>query len=135
MEAISPFKSEWIPHHSIVVAVTTEEDCCDTQRYLLAEHQPGVGQYTLIEGGHCSCYEFEDIDWTATIYEHDEIVKLLSAWWREHLTVYERHQREFAGLAALSCFYYRNPKAFPGLQEWWWGDKRKWQSEPHEGAG
>ena len=118
MEKISPFKFEWVPQHSIVASVTTEEACCDSTRYVMAENQPEYGQYTLIEGNHCSCFDYDSVQWEAMIYDEDEVIELMSAWWNKHQTYYEKHQRIFAGLVAQACFLYSQKHKFPGLWEW-----------------
>lgn len=119
MEKIKNFNFGWVPQHSIVVAVTTESDCCDMERYVLAEHQPEYGDYTLIRGGHCSCYDFDDVEWDAIVYSEEELIDLMAAWWAKYDSWHEKEQRAFAGLVALSCdFFYRHRDKFPGLGEW-----------------
>ena len=32
--------------------------------------------YILLEGWHCSCYDWPEVDWDATYYEEDELLKI-----------------------------------------------------------
>ena len=71
--------------HNIVFAYTTPQDY-DMERLLLLEDMPNTkyGEYVLIEGHHCSCYDFDDCNWDATVYNMEELKKLL-----EHIYQYE----------------------------------------------
>lgn len=35
------------------------------------------GEYMLVEGYHCSCYDFDESDYEATIYTEEELLKVL----------------------------------------------------------
>lgn len=35
-----------------------------------------AGPFLLLDGGHCSCYDWEDVVWTGTEYTRDEIEAL-----------------------------------------------------------
>ena len=37
------------------------------------------GEYLLLEGYHCSCYDFDETDWHGTVYTGDELLKLANA--------------------------------------------------------
>lgn len=63
------------PHH-ILVAVTSEPDYEMSRQILL---QIDYDTYVLVEGGHCSCYDFDDTEWEAIEYTRDEIKKLANA--------------------------------------------------------
>lgn len=63
------------PHH-IEVAVTSEPDYEMDRRILL---NLNYDRYVLIEGYHCSCYGFDDTEWSAMEYTRDELVKLANA--------------------------------------------------------
>lgn len=63
------------PHH-IVVAYTTEPDY-EMSRYILLEIE--YDKYIVLEGHHCSCYDFDDTEWEAIEYSEDELKKLASA--------------------------------------------------------
>ena len=81
MKIIQHAKIEEIPFHHIVFAVTSKEDCCDMSRIVFLENYPKYGDYTFAEGGHCSCYGFESIQWTLTILENrGELKRLITSW-------------------------------------------------------
>ncbi len=63
------------PHH-ILVAVTSEPDYEMERRILL---KLNYDRYVLVEGSHCSCYDFDDTEWSAIEYTRDELVKLANA--------------------------------------------------------
>ena len=60
------------PHH-ILVAVTSEPDYEMERRILL---ELNYDRFVLIEGSHCSCYDFDETKWSAIEYTRDELVKL-----------------------------------------------------------
>ena len=74
------FKKEGIKPHQILVATTSEPDY-EMSRYILLEDVQGLdwGEYLLLEGYHCSCYDFDDTDWSGIVYTSDELRKLASA--------------------------------------------------------
>lgn len=41
-------------------------------------------EYLLLEGGHCSCYDFDETDWHGTIYTKGELIKLAEADYNEN---------------------------------------------------
>jgi hypothetical protein len=116
MEVIKDFNFEWVPQHSIAVAVTTEGDY-EMTRLVLAENQPEYGQHTLIEGYHCSCYGFEDTRWEATIYEADEFKSLMEAWWKRDGDFYY-YEKNFAALALVQMHGYYNIEDSDAIYEW-----------------
>lgn len=63
------------PHH-IVVAQTSEPDY-EMSRYILLRID--YGRYVVLEGHHCSCYDFDDTEWHAIEYNRDELSKLATA--------------------------------------------------------
>ena len=63
------------PQH-ILVAVTSEPDYEMERRILL---KLKYDKYVLVEGSHCSCYGFDDVEWSAIEYTRDELVKLANA--------------------------------------------------------
>lgn len=63
------------PHH-ILVAFTTEPDY-EMSRYILLRID--YGTYIVLEGHHCSCYDFDETEWEAIEYTEEEIKKLASA--------------------------------------------------------
>jgi hypothetical protein len=65
---------------NIVVADTSEPDYEMSRRILLEELKGlNYGEYVLLEGGHCSCYDFDETEWDATIYTDEELSTLASA--------------------------------------------------------
>lgn len=70
-------KKEDVKLHNILYAITTMP-YYDMERWLLLEDMPNTkyGEYVIVEGGHCSCYDFDDTDWDAIKYTKEELVKL-----------------------------------------------------------
>ena len=68
-----------IKPHNILYCVTSEM-YYEMARLILLEDMPDTesGEYVLVEGDHCSCYDFDDTYWDATVYTGDELVRLLS---------------------------------------------------------
>src|SRR3990167_2543793 len=58
---------------TIVFAYTTPNGY-EMRRFLLLEKDDDT--YIIVEGDHCSCYDFEDIEWTAMEYTLDELKKI-----------------------------------------------------------
>lgn len=79
MKNIEGFKIESVPHHAILVAATSAPDY-EMDRVLIAEDWPDYGDYTVIQGSHYSCYDFDEVEWSGTIYTEDELVALLHGW-------------------------------------------------------
>ena len=79
-ENANRFKYEGIKPHQILVAITSEPDY-EMDRKMLLTDIDGLeyGEYLLLEGGHCSCYDFDETDWGGTIYTSDELRKLAKA--------------------------------------------------------
>lgn len=51
------------------------------ERYMLIYAGDGINDYydkgyILLEGWHCSCYDWPEVDWDATYYEEDELLKI-----------------------------------------------------------
>lgn len=63
------------PHH-IVTADTTPPDYEMSRRILL---ELSYDEYVILEGHHCSCYDFDDTEWEAIEYTRDELKKLSNA--------------------------------------------------------
>ena len=64
--------------HNILFATTSERDY-EMNRLLLLEDMPDTeyGEYVLAEGGHCSCYNFDDTEWDCVKITDDELNKIL----------------------------------------------------------
>lgn len=92
-ENANRLKKEGIKPHQILVAITSEPDY-EMDRKMLLENIEGLKQdeYLVLEGFHCSCYDFDDTDWSGAIYNKEELSKLAKAdynkndvFWREVL--------------------------------------------------
>lgn len=66
--------------HNVVFSTTTPEDY-EMDRLLLLENMPQTNwdEYVLAEGGHCSCYGFNETQWDATVFTEEELNKLMEA--------------------------------------------------------
>lgn len=71
-------KGKKIELHNILFATTSERDC-QMERLLLLEDMPNTeyDEYVLAEGGHCSCYDFNDTEWDCVKVKYDELNKIL----------------------------------------------------------
>jgi hypothetical protein len=73
-------KIDWktldIKPHNIVVAVTSEPDY-EMQRQILLNY--GYYKYIVLDGWHCSCYDFDETEWEAIEYTEEELSKLANA--------------------------------------------------------
>lgn len=64
----------------IICAAQSEPDYSE-ERYMLIYAGDGSDDYydkgyILLEGWHCSCYDWPEVDWDATYYEEDELLKI-----------------------------------------------------------
>lgn len=62
--------------HTIVAAYTTEPDY-EMNRYFLI--QESYDRFFIVEGFHCSCFDFDDTQWTAMQYTREELEILSKA--------------------------------------------------------
>ena len=71
-------KNVKIELHNVVFSTTTPEDY-EMDRLLLLENMPQTkwDEYVLVEGGHCSCYGFNETQWDATVFSEAEMDKLM----------------------------------------------------------
>ena len=71
-------KGKKIELHNILFATTSERDY-EMNRLLLLEDMPYTkyGEYVLAEGGHCSCYDFDETEWDCVKITDDELNKIL----------------------------------------------------------
>ena len=93
MKMIKDYKVKEIPIHKIVIAFTTKPDY-EMDRCLLVEDYPEYSDYLILNGGHCSCYDFDEVTWDGYYFaklEHktskemkEEISKLMHSWTNEH---------------------------------------------------
>ena len=70
------YKELEIKPHNIIVAVTSEPGY-EMGREILLEFD--YGDYVVLEGSHCSCYDFDDTEWEAIKYTHEELRKIAEA--------------------------------------------------------
>jgi hypothetical protein len=64
--------------HNIICAYTTDPDY-EMSRYILLEDCSVCNGYIVVEGGHCSCYGFDETEWDAISYTADELEILANA--------------------------------------------------------
>lgn len=64
---------------NVLYCVTSKIDY-SMNRLLILENMPIMeyGEYMLVEGYHCSCYDFDETEYEATIYNREELMKILS---------------------------------------------------------
>ena len=79
MEVIKDFKITQIPLWTIAIVTTSEPDY-EMDRTMLVEDYPEYGDYVIVSGEHCSCYEFSGTEWDAIQYTRDEVIKLAEGW-------------------------------------------------------
>lgn len=79
MQKISDFKIDQIPVWKIIFAATSYPDY-EMDRVYIIEDYPQNGDYTVVTGDHCSCYDFDETEWEAITYSRDEIECLLKSW-------------------------------------------------------
>jgi hypothetical protein len=67
--------------HNIVLTHTSNLDY-EMERIMLLEGIVGLkeyDEYLLLEGFHCSCYDFDDSKWEAMVYDKKELLSLANA--------------------------------------------------------
>ena len=79
MDKIKGFKAEQIPFSQIAIVATSGPDY-EMVRVMLIENYPEGGDYTILTGGHCSCYDFHEVEWDAITYNREEVRKLAKSW-------------------------------------------------------
>lgn len=63
--------------HNILFCTTSEVDY-SMERLMLLENMPDSEHtYILVEGSHCSCFDFDECIWYAIELNQDELIKLL----------------------------------------------------------
>lgn len=67
-----------IKMHNVLSATTTER-YYEMERLLLLENMPDTNydEFVLVEGYHCSCYDFDETNWDCIKLTKDELNKLL----------------------------------------------------------
>lgn len=63
-----------IKPHNVIFSHTSERDY-EMSRIMLLEKIDGLesDEYLLLEGYHCSCYDFDETNWDAIIYTMNEL--------------------------------------------------------------
>lgn len=79
MKKIEGFKVEQVPFHKITIVATSMPDY-EMNRVMLVEDYPDYQDFTVVQGGHCSCYGFDETQWEAMTYTKEEVVKLATGW-------------------------------------------------------
>ncbi|MBZ9693319.1 hypothetical protein [Clostridium sp. M14] len=81
-ENANEFKKIGLKPHEILIITTSYPDY-EMYRNILLGNGIGEGvewgEYLLLEGFHCSCYDFDETDWTGTVYTKEELIKLSDA--------------------------------------------------------
>lgn len=79
-ENANKFKKTGIKPHQILISITSEPDY-EMERKILLENveELNYGEYLLLEGSHCSCYDFDETEWEGIIYTKEELLKLAKA--------------------------------------------------------
>lgn len=67
----------------IICAAQSEPDYSEDRQILYYASERDTyhngGPFVLLEGGHCSCYDWEDVDWYAIEYTRNEIEALANS--------------------------------------------------------
>lgn len=69
------------------VLVYAGEDTCDDE-------------YMLLDGGHCSCYDWDEVDWDATVYSREELEALARS--KTGGGCYEESERMFWAMVRIA---------------------------------
>ena len=88
-------KKENIKFHNIIIAITSKPDY-EMSRWLLLENLENskYGEYIIVEGSHCSCYDFDETKWDAIKYSKEELIKIAedristNNWYKEEKEFY-----------------------------------------------
>lgn len=90
-------KNKQIGLHNILFASTSYPDY-QMDRIILLENLKDLkyDEYVVVEGFHCSCYDFADCEWEAIKYTKQELVKLAS----------ENSENEFSTESELDMYNY-----------------------------
>ena len=68
---------EKINLHNIIFAITTNIDYEMTRYYLLGDLEDlKYDEFVVLEGHHCSCYDFDDTEWEALKFSRIELLSL-----------------------------------------------------------
>lgn len=85
----------------VICAAQSEPDYSEDRQVLLyAGDYPCERKYMLLDGGHCSCFDWDEVEWSATVYDHDEIEALARS--KEERGYYEESERMFWQMVRLA---------------------------------
>ena len=79
MKKIKNFNILSIPIYKIVF-ITTSNPEYEMNRTMLVENYPEFRDFVLVDGWHCSCYDFDDTTWEAIQYSKEEIIQIATSW-------------------------------------------------------
>lgn len=79
MEQKERYSIEGIPLHRATFVLTSAPDY-EESRLLFFDDFPEYGKSLFLSGGHCSCYDWDDVEWSATIVDRKELKKLIEGW-------------------------------------------------------
>lgn len=61
----------------IICAAQSEPDYSEDRQVLIyAGENTWDDEYMLLDGGHCSCFDWDEVDWNATVYSREELEAL-----------------------------------------------------------
>lgn len=83
MKQIDNYDISQIPLYKAVFVVTSSP-AYEMDRVIFVEAHPDYDSYTILEGYHCSCYDFDGSKWEATILSKEELPKFLDSWDKEY---------------------------------------------------
>lgn len=72
-----PVDKEKIKISNILYCVTSKIDYCMHRTLIIELPELKMDEILVVEGYHCSCYDFDDCEWEGTVYTVDEYKKLL----------------------------------------------------------
>lgn len=66
-----------VQFYNIIIVFTTRPSY-EMERWLLLEDMEDLkyGEYVVVEGYHCSCYDFDETKWEAIKYNKEELIKV-----------------------------------------------------------
>jgi hypothetical protein len=89
-------KIEWkeliIKPHQIVTAYTSEPDY-EMSRIILLKQD--YNTFVIVEGYHCSCYDFDETEWDAIQYTEEELKKIAWADYNQDSKFWEEVRNSF----------------------------------------
>lgn len=81
-ENANEFKKIGFKPHEVLVVSTSQPYYDMSKKILLKKgvgEGVGFGEYILLEGSHCSCYDFYETSWDGTVYTKEELKSLANA--------------------------------------------------------